>query len=54
MSSLPDRSDSPRWRAEPEPQQPGINWAEIVVLAFVVVADVAGVALLLWQMGVIW
>jgi hypothetical protein len=51
MSSLPDRSDSPRWPAEPQPS--GINWAkiEIVVLAFVVVAD--GVAALLWWMGLI-
>ena len=51
MSSLPDRSDSPRWPAEP--QQPGINWAEIILLAVVLVADVAGVAALAWWMGAI-
>jgi hypothetical protein len=57
MSSLDDRSDSPRWPVEP--QQPGINWAEIVnraeivLLAVVLVADVAGVAALAWWMGAI-
>jgi hypothetical protein len=49
MSSLPDRSDSPR----SEPQPSGIIWGEVIALAVTVATVVASGALLLWGMGVI-
>jgi hypothetical protein len=49
MSSLPDRSDSPR----SEPQPSGIFWGEVIALAVTVATVVACGALLLWWMGVI-
>jgi hypothetical protein len=53
MSSLPDRSDSPRWPPEPEPQPSGINWGPVIVLAVAGPTVVAYGAILLWCMGVI-
>jgi hypothetical protein len=51
MSSLPDRSDSPRWPAEPQPS--GIVWGEVIVLALSVATVPVCGAVILWWMGVI-
>jgi hypothetical protein len=53
MSSLRDRSNSPRWPAEPRPQPSGIVWGEVIVLALAVATGPASGAFLLWWMGVI-
>jgi hypothetical protein len=52
MSSLPDRSDSPRLPAD-EPEPSGIVWGEVIVLALAVATVPASGAILLWCMGVI-
>jgi hypothetical protein len=52
MSSLSDRSDSPRWSAD-EPQPSGTDWGNVIVLALAAATIPAYGALLLWCMGVI-
>jgi hypothetical protein len=53
MSSLPDRSESPRWPAD-EPRPSGIDWGEVIALALAVATVVAfDGAIILWCLGLL-